>query len=150
MHFRTFILLTLAFVTLACATGGSGSGSRPATVPQPEINADIANEIFFGRGSTAPATIDVRVRNRGPEPITVRRIVIDSPGMTEWGFPRQTRDYREVVAPGEEKNVTFFATAQTITSQRNEPLSYRLEVHFEAGETRWRELVNLISTRRPR
>ena len=55
-----------------------------------------------------------------------------------------------MVGPGEERKITFFATARTITSQRNEPLSYRLQIHFEAGESQWREIVNLISTRPPR
>jgi hypothetical protein len=148
MHVRTSILVSLAFLTLACA--GAAASSRPAAVPQPEINADIVNEIFFGRGTTAPATIEVRVRNRGQVPITLRRIELDSPTMTEWGFRPQTRDYRELVGPGEEKSINFFATARTITSQRNEPLSYRLQVHFESGESLWREIVNLVSTRPPK
>ena len=115
------------------------------------MDAELVNEVFFGSGSSAPATLEVQITNKAPVPITLRRIELDSPSMTEWGFPRQAREYREAVEPGVEKKITFFATAQTITRQRNEPLSYRLQIYFESAEGhQWREIVNLISTRPPR
>ena len=151
MRFRTLLLLSLVASALACASG-SGSAGRPANIPRPDINAEIANYIFFGSGSTAPATVVVQVKNVGPVPITVRRIELDSPTMTEWGFDRQARDYREVVEPGATKEINFFATARTITSRRNEPLSFRTQVYFESGQpaTKWREILNVISTIPPR
>lgn len=150
MRFRSLLLFSLTFLALSCAS--AHNAGRPSAIPQPEMDAELVNEIFFGSASSAPATLEVQIKNKGPVPITVRRIELDSPSMTEWGFPRQARDYREVIEPGVEKKITYFATARTITSRRNEPLSYRLQIYFESGTEghQWREIVNLISTRPPR
>ena len=151
MRFRSVFLLVIAVLALACASGSNSAG-RPKDIPRPEIDAELTHDIFFGRSSTAPATLDVEVKNIGPVPITVRRIELDSPSMTEWGFDRQVRDFREVVEPGATKTINFFATARTITTRRNEPLSFRMQIYFESGEakTQWREILNIISTRPPR
>jgi hypothetical protein len=147
MRFRSLGLLSLTFLALSCAS--AHNAGRPSAIPQPEMNAELVNDPFFGSTLSAPVTLDVKVRNKGNVPITVRRIELDSPTMTEWGFPRQARDYREVIEPGIEKSITFFATARAITTQRNEPLSYRLQITFEAGESQWREILNIISNRPP-
>ena len=141
-----FVLPAALLLTLACS---GNTVQRPAGVTPPEINLNIANEIFFGSGSAAPATIDIRVTNTSPHPITVRRVDVDSPGMTEWGIPRQSHVYNDTVAPGETSRLTFFATARTVTSRRSEPLSYRARVELEALGSRWYEMVNVVSTRPP-
>ena len=147
MQSRRFVLPALLLLAIAC--GSANTANRPPGVTQPDIDLEIANEIFFGSGSTAPATIDVRITNTSPQPITVRRIDVESPSMTEWGLPRQSRVYNEVIAPGETKPITFFATARTITSRRSEPLSYQARVEFEAAGQRWQEFVRVVSTRPP-
>src|SRR5687768_18603963 len=83
------ILLLLAF---ACASAPSG---RPAGVPRPDIDARLVNPLFFGSSTSAPATIEVRVTNRGQVPIVVRRIELDSPGMGQYTLARYTREYNE-------------------------------------------------------
>jgi len=146
MDYRRFLLPTVLLASLACA---SNSAQRPASIPKPAINMELAHDVFFGSSSSAGVTIDFNVQNPASEPITVRRIELESPGMVQWGFPRQQRAYKEVVAPGETKRITFFATARTNTSRPSEPLSYRARVEFEAQGERWHEWVNVISTRPP-
>jgi hypothetical protein len=147
MRIRTFALLLIAASVIACA---SNTAQRPANISRPEITAELANDVYFGGNSTAPATIDVTVRNTSGEPITVRRIEVDTPDMTEWGLVRQSRSYGEVIEPGATKAITFFATASTIASARNEPLTLRTTVEFEsAGNIHWREQLTMISTRPP-
>lgn len=135
----------LLLFSIACGS----TAQRPAGVTRPEIDVDVVNEIFFGSSSTAPATLEVRVRNTSPHPITVRRIEISSTSMTEWGFPRQSRQYSEVVGPGDTKTINYFATAQTVTRRRSEPLSFEARVEFESQGTRWQEFVRIVSTRPP-
>ena len=148
MRYRTLALVTLLAFVISCAS--SNTARRPATISRPDIDADLASQVFFGGGSSAPATIDVTVKNTSTEPITVRRIEVDSPGMTEWGLMRQSRSYAEVIEPGATKTLTFFGTATTITSARNEPLTFRTIVDFEsAGGIQWREQMTKISTRPP-
>jgi hypothetical protein len=142
-------LLILTFVVLGC---GANTAQRPANVPPPDLDAELVNDVFFGSGTTAPATIEVRVKNNAPQPITVRRIEVQSPGMTEWGLMRQSRVFREVVEAGTTKPITFFGTAQTVTTRRNEPLSFDVIVDFESGPeppARWQQRLHVISTRPP-
>lgn len=144
MDLRRLALLPFVVLTLACASAG-----RPATVPQPDIDLSLSQEIYFGSSSSAPATVQVRVRNNATVPISVRRIDIETPAMTEWGFPRQSRVYNEVIPPGETRSITFFGTAYTNRLRRTEPLTYRARIEFESQGKRWHELVNEVSNVMP-
>ena len=134
----------VTFLLLLTALGCSHvkNTSRPSTIPQPDLNARLAHSIFFGSSSTAPATVDVFVGNRATVPITVRRIEVDSPGMGEYALIRTTRAFREVIAPGQSKTLTVFATAETTVRRPTEPLTIRAVIEFEAeGQARWREIL---------
>src|SRR6185436_18976627 len=115
----------------ACA---SMQTKRPPGVPQPDIDARLANSLFFGSTSESPATIEVRIVNRGKVPITAQRVEVDSPGMGQYTLQRYARDYHEVIPPGEEKTLVIFtqAVAQT-TTRPTEPLTIRAIVEFEAA-----------------
>ncbi len=148
MRYRSLALLVTVAFTIACAS--TNTAQRPANVSRPDIDADLANDVFFAGNSTAPAQIDVTVRNTSAEPITVRRIEFDSPDMTEWGITRQSRSYAEVIEPGGTKTITVHGTATTIATSRNEPLTFRTTIEFEsAGGIRWREQMTKVSTRPP-
>ncbi|HEV7239121.1 MAG TPA: hypothetical protein VGQ36_07760 [Thermoanaerobaculia bacterium] len=128
----------LLLLTLACASTPS---QRPANVPQPNIDAELLSPLFFGSGNSAPATIEVRVTNRGNVPIVVRRIELDSPGMVQYTLRRYMREHNETVGPGETKPITVFATAVTTVSRPTEPLAMRAIVHFRAEGKSWREIL---------
>ncbi len=130
------ILLLLSF---ACATQQS---QRPAGMPQPDVDARLLTPIFFGSGTVAPANIEVQVVNRGKEPITVRRVELDSPGMGQYTLLRISRQYNDVIAPGETKSLTIFGrvAAQT-TTQPTEPLTVRAFIELQSQGHVWRELA---------
>ena len=133
------MLSILLLLSLAC---GSAKSTRPASVPQPDIDARLLNPLFFGSGVEAPATIEVRVANRGAVPIIVRRIELDSPGMGQYTLARYSRIYHETVPPGEAKAITAFATAIAQTTRRpTEPLTIRAIVELEAQGQVWREIL---------
>jgi len=134
---RRFMLFPIVFL-LAC---GSTGGTRPKSIPKPDLAADLTHDVFFGSGSTAPASIEVRARNRGSVPIELRRVELSSHGMIEWGIIPISHDFREVIGPGETKSVTVFATAETSVRRPTEPLTIRAIIEFEAGGVRWREVV---------
>jgi len=136
---RRLISLVVLLV-IACGSGGGGS-PRPATIPKPDLQVALAHEIFFGSGSTAPATIDVTVLNRASVPIMVRRVELSSPGMTQFEIYPIARDFRDTIQPGETKTVSVFATAETTVRRPTEPLTLRAVVDFEAEGKRWREMV---------
>ena len=138
MKRRWSSLFLLLFLVIACGTAKS---ARPASVPQPGMRADLTHDIFFGSGSTAPATIDIAVENRAAIPIMLRRVEISSPGMAQFGLYSTYRDFRETLAPGEVKKIPIFATAWTSVRNPNEPLTIRAVLDFEAEGKVWREMV---------
>lgn len=136
-----FSLLVVVVLTAALAACGGSGTSRPANIPQPDLDARLAHELFFGSQDNAPATINITVRNRAATPINVRRIEIDSPGMAQYTIIRNNRFYNQVVSPGEEATIGQVVTVVTTTSRPTEPLQIRAIVEFEAAGTRWREIV---------
>jgi hypothetical protein len=134
---RRWISVAL-LVGIACAGQKS---ARPANVPQPGLRVELTHDIFFGSGSTAPATIDVTVLNRAAVPIMLRRVELSSPGMAQYGIYATYRDFRETLQPGQEKTVPIFATAQTTVRNPTEPLTIRALMEFEAEGKVWREMV---------
>jgi hypothetical protein len=130
-------LFAAVLVAIACGTGSA----RPADVAEPQVRVELAHELFFGSGATAPATIDVTVLNRATTPIVLRRVQLSSPGMTTYAIFPITRDFRETIQPGEIKTVSVFATAQTTVRRPVEPLSLRAVIDFASGGKVWREMV---------
>jgi hypothetical protein len=134
----SFLLFLVVPLLLAC---GSSEPPRPVSIPRPEIYAELSDRPFFGSGSQASVNVLVTVRNLATVPITIRRAEVDAPGMTQYTIRRATRDFHEIVPPGEEKTVTVFTTAVTTVQRPTEPLTLRALVSFEAGGERWREMV---------
>jgi len=134
---RRLMLFPIVFL-LAC---GSTGGTRPKSIPKPDVGVALTHSVFFGSSSEAPATIEVRAFNRASVPIELRRVELSSPGMIEYAIRPMSRDFREVIGPGETKTVTVFATAETSVSRPTEPLTLRAIVDFEAAGARWREVV---------
>lgn len=142
MHRSSIFLLLL---TLGCA---STSSSRPPDFPQPDISARMVAPIFFGSGTTAPAPVEVEVRNRGRIPLVVNRIQVDSPGMTQFSIRTITRDFKQTLAPGESRAFTVFATAinETGGSHFTEPLTLRAIIEVKANDNTWREVLMMRNT----
>jgi len=133
------VLSFLLLLTLACA---GNQATRPEGMPQPDIEAHLVNPLFFGSTTSAPATIEIRVANRGTVPLVVRRIELDSPGMGQYTLLRYARQYNETVAAGETKALTAFATAIAQTTRRpTEPLTIRAIVDLQAAGKVWREIA---------
>lgn len=131
------VVVVAGLILGACASGAR----RPANVPQPDLDAYLTHEIFFGSLGNAPASIEVLVTNRAAVPITVRRIEIDSPGMGQYGLYRTQQHFNQTIAPGETKPIGMVVQAWTTVSRPTEPLQIRAFVEIEAEGTRWRELL---------
>jgi hypothetical protein len=131
-----FVVLFLA----ACASGGA-SGSRPPGIAQPDIEVQIAGNVFFGGTAEAPITFEVMVRNRAAETLNVREIEISAPNMTTYAVRTVRRNINETIEAGQEKKYTLYSTVRTAVDNPREPLSLRTYVTFETDGVRWRELV---------
>jgi hypothetical protein len=127
----------------AVACGSGSQPQRPANFPAPELDVRLAHEVFFGSSSSAPANIDIEVKNRATTPLVVRRVEVDSPGMVEYAIRHAVRDFRQTVNPGESKTMTVFATAETSVRRPTERLTIRAVIEMEAQGKIWREYVQV-------
>lgn len=133
---RTAIFLTV--LAVACAS----TPQRPATVKQPDIELSPASPIFFGSGTTAPASLDLTIANRANVPLNVVRIRIESSGIADYALRTFERNYRETIAPGQTHvfPILMQAYAAYAGTRTAEPLTVRVFVDFEAGDVRFREI----------
>ena len=132
---RTAIFLTV--LAVACAS----TPQRPANVQQPEMQLSPASPIFFGSGTSAPASLDLAIANRANVPLTVVRIRIESSGIADYALRTYERNYRVTIEAGQVHvfpilTQAYAAYAGTRTA---EPLTVRVFVDFEAGGVRFRE-----------
>lgn len=136
---RRFVAPALALILIAgCSTAGS---TRPANVPQPDVNTEVAGSVYFGSGQTAPVTLEVSIRNNATVPIKARQIEITAPGMTTYTIRSVRRIINETIAAGDTRTITLFSTAYTTVRDPAEPLTLRTIVYFEANGSKWREIV---------
>ena len=132
-------VLTSLFLVLVL--GCASSARRPAAIARPELDVRVVGGAYFGSGSTAPATVELDVQNAADVPIVVRRVEIDSPGMTQYRVVRTSRTVRETVPAGGSTTIGVMVPVERRSSQLTEPLTLRAIVDFEAGDDRWREIV---------
>lgn len=138
-------VVVLSMVLLAaCASGG---GKRPAGVAGADVNVSFAAPIFFGAGTTAPAAVDVTIKNRATVPIQVRRIRLSpTSSMTDYALQPMERMFNEAVPAGESK--TFPLSTTAIASRGGitpaEPMNLRVEVSLEANGSSYREIFTLM------
>jgi hypothetical protein len=145
---RNVLIVVMGVALAACNSTSMKPVPRPASIEQPDIDVALAHSLFFAGGSTSPATVDVTITNRAAVPITVRRVEIDTPNMTEYRLRRAVREFKDVIDPGQSKTLPVFTTADTIVARPSEPLTVRALVELEAGEIKWRELVTVLGSRR--
>jgi hypothetical protein len=128
----------------ACTSGG---GKPPAGVAGADVSVNFAAPIFFGAGTSAPAAVDVTVRNRATVPIQVRRIRLSpTSSMTDYTVRPAEQMFNEAIPAGASKtfpiSTTALASRGGITP--SEPMNVRVEVSLEANGTSYREIFTLM------
>ena len=141
---RKAVVPLLTLLIAACASSGAELSKRPENIPRPDVQVRVG-QLYFGSGTTAPLPMDVAVINAGNEPISVRRIFVESPSMMQYGISPHERIYNEAIAGGATQlfSVTPTAWASRARLTPSEPLNLRVWIDFEQGESRWRELYTL-------
>ena len=131
-----YALALSALLAAACAT----QSGRPEGWPRPEAAIRQHGNLFFGSGSTSPAFFDITVENPLNQPLTIRRVRIESPGMAQYGLVPTERVFAETIQPGGVGTVQITPTAVTTTSRPSEPLTVRVIIYYQAGERSFREI----------
>lgn len=133
-------LLIAILVVIAVGACSSSGSHRPEKVTQ--IYVRQLGYIFFGGGQVAPVTLEVDVTNLSEEPLKLRRVTVDSPGMATYALDTISRTFNESIEPRERHTVRLFGNART--RSRNirtiEPLGVRVVAEFEGSEGRFMEI----------
>jgi hypothetical protein len=119
--------LPFLLLSLACA-------STPPGPTKPAIDIIVRGTVHMDRSGEGPVNVNVVVRNEATEPITVRRIRVESREMIQFAVAPAERYVVEKIGPGETKVIEVSATAYRTSSQRliGEPLTLRAVVEYDA------------------
>ncbi len=79
------------------------------------------------------------MNNPGSQPLRVRRVRIESPGMATYGIRPVERVFNEAIDPGATHTLRVDAMAVTSTTRPTEPLTIRATVYFDVNGKAFRE-----------
>lgn len=127
-------LLLLVLAAVACSSGKS----QRAEIIRPEIDIRQLvgpSDLAYPRG-IMEIQYEVRVANRSSEPITLRRIDVQSVGTGAYTLRREFFPFNEVIQPDQYKTVTFWVKAwargRVAGAGSNEPVTVRGIASFES------------------
>lgn len=134
--------ILLAMSVAACSSGGSSIVKPEIQMIQLYAPADIG----YARGqNTSMAEFGFQILNRAAEPITLRRIQIETVGDGGYYLRREDRSYTRTIGSGETVAETIQARAYFRTTgsgtASTEPVLLRATLYFEAPSGPFRQIV---------
>jgi len=137
---RTALTLTALLIAAGCATTSTAPG------PEPDINIYQVSRVAVGtEHDTGPISTQfaVEVKNKLAEPLSLRRVALQSIGGGSYTLPSYSQAFNETIAPGETKRVAFWAAAyvsMNTLAGANGPVTLRAAVDFEAGGKKFQKV----------
>jgi hypothetical protein len=140
---RTLILASLAVLTFACASGGNDTD---ANLTRPEVQiAQINGLPAAARHISGGVSINyaVRVRNRADQPITLKRVSVQSMNEGAYNVAPTSRPFDVKINAEQFQDVEFWVSAQTGRSLvgANGPVTLRVTCEFDSPAGRFQEIV---------
>jgi hypothetical protein len=140
MIMRTSLTFIAVALLAACATNSDAPG------PEPDINIYQISRVAAGtEHDTGPvsAQFAVEVKNKLAEPLSLRRVAVQSIGGGSYTLPAYSQAFNETIAPGETKRVSFWAPAfvsMNTVAGANGPVTLRASLDFEAGGKKFQKV----------
>jgi hypothetical protein len=137
---RTVLTLTALLLAFGCATNSGAPG------PEPEVTIMQVSRVAPGtEHDTGPvsAQFAVEVKNKMTEPLSLRRVGVQSIGGGSYTLPSYSQAFNETIAPGETKRVAFWAPAfisMNTVAGANGPVTLRAVLEFEAGGKKFQKV----------
>jgi hypothetical protein len=89
------------------------------------------------------AQFAVEVKNKLAEPLSLRRVAVQSIGGGAYTLPSYSQAFNETIAPGETKRISFWAPAfvsVNTVAGANGPVTLRASLDFEAGGKKFQKV----------
>jgi len=139
---KRIFVLPLLLAALACAH------QKDIGIIRPEINlVQLQAPVDVGY-ATGPTQIqfEVRVANRSSEPITLKRIEIQSVGSGSYALRKEFFSYNETIKPEQFTSVKFWAHGYAFATGRDrmpssEPVNLRGVIYFESPVGNFQQIV---------
>jgi hypothetical protein len=134
------VLIFAALFAAACATNSGSPG------PEPDINIYQISRVAPGMEhdtGTLTAQFAVDVKNTLAEPLSLRRVAMQSIGGGAYTLRPYSQAFNETIAPGQTKRVAFWAPAFVSTDTvggANGPVTVRAALDFEAGGKKFQKV----------
>jgi hypothetical protein len=138
---RTVLTLTAALTLFGCASSGTASG------PEPDVTLIQLSRAAEGtQYDTGPVTTHyaVEVKNTLTESIRLDRVNVQSIGGGAYTLPAYSQAFNETLAPGETKQVAFWAPGYVATptvAGSNGPVTVRGILDFTAAGKKFQKVV---------
>ena len=136
-------LLPLVLLAAACAH------QQNAKILEPEISIVQLNAPVDVGYATGPTQVQfgARVANRSAEPITLRRIEIQSVGTGSYQLRSEAFPFNEKIEPGKFSEVKFWAHAYAFAMGRDrqpsaEPVTVRSILYFDSPAGSFHQIVS--------
>lgn len=144
---RTLLAASLLFLTAACVSQGKSSRASMAGVQIVQTSA-VPTAARYVQGGVS-VQYAVRVTNLTDEPITLRRVTVQSLGEGAYHV-QHTMSYELAVGPQQAQDVQFWAPAQTGRSLvgANGPVSVRVTTEFDSKKGKFQEIVTRVVNER--
>ncbi|HEV7426887.1 MAG TPA: hypothetical protein VGQ46_11015 [Thermoanaerobaculia bacterium] len=137
---RTALKVAALLLAAACATNSAAPG------PEPDINIYQISRVAVGtEHDTGPvsAQFAVEVKNKLTEPLSLRRVALQSIGGGAYTLRPYSQAFNETIAPGQTKRVAFWAPAfvtMDTMGGANGPVTLRASLDFEAGGKKFQKV----------
>ena len=149
MRKSTLVLAVLATLSTACATmkSDSGLGRTRVNVIKPEIELSQVSEMPAAARhvqGAIPVQYSMRVANRSAEPITLKRVTVQSMGMGAYRIDATGRPFDTQIQPDEYQVVEFWLPANVVDNTiigSNGPVTLRATLQFDSPVGQFQEIV---------
>jgi hypothetical protein len=123
-------LVPLVLLLAACAT------QRPAVNETPDFKVQVQKaDAVLDRGTPVPVAevkYRIRVTNRTPEPVTLKRVDVDSTS-TDIFSHLATRNFDRIISPGQTEAVDCWVAALVLqaNARKHPPVSIRMTMFLD-------------------
>ena len=136
---RAALAALLILVAAGCSSSSAGGGKAEILIAQTN-SLPAAARFTDGALSIHYA---VRVENRAAEPITLKRVNVQSVSEGAYYVAPQSKPYDATIAPGQRQEVELWVTASPGRSVvgNNGPVSLRVTCEFESSSGKFQQVV---------
>jgi len=135
-------------IILAALLLGACASSKDAQILKPEIQLLQLNAPVDVGYATGPTQIqfEAKIANRSGEPITLRRIEIQSVGTGSYVLRKESFSYHETISPEHFASVKFWAHGYGFATDRGrtpsaEPVNLRSIMYFDSPVGSFHQIV---------